>query len=161
MAGRFVSQKDINLFNTINKELVGDLKNGKDGIINQTVVLYKLSVEDTQVNMYGESSNGKSYLSGVSLACLIEAEDFDFNTDEFGPDLRQDATFSFQRDVLLDLDLVVEVGDVINWNFAHWEIRNVNENQLLGGQFEQNHSVICLAHLTRASHIGVERVRST
>ena len=65
MAGRFVSQKDINLFNTINKELVGDLKNGKDGIINQTVVLYKLSVEDTQVNMYGESSNGKSYLSGV------------------------------------------------------------------------------------------------
>ena len=109
MAGRFVSQKDINLFNTINKELVGDLKNGKDGIINQTVVLYKLSVEDTQVNMYGESSNGKSYLSGVRLACLIEAEDFDFNTDEFGPDLRQDATFSFQRDVLLDLDLLSSV----------------------------------------------------
>ena len=113
MAGRFVSQKDINLFNTINKELVGDLKNGKDGIINQTVVLYKLSVEDTQVNMYGESSNDKSYLSGVRLACFIEAEDFDFNTDEFGPDLRQDATFSFQRDVLLDLDVVVEVGDII------------------------------------------------
>ena len=109
MAGRFVSQKHINLFNTINKELVGDLKNGKDGIITQTVVLYKLSVEDTQVNMYGESSNGKSYLSGVRLACLIEAEDFDFNTDEFGPDLRQDATFSFQRDVLLDLDLLSSV----------------------------------------------------
>ena len=43
-------------------------------------------------------------------------EDFDFNTDEF-EDLRQDHTFSFQRDVLLDLDLVVEVGDVINWNY--------------------------------------------
>ena len=41
MAGRFVCQKDINLFNTIYKELVGDLMNGKDGIINQTVVLYK------------------------------------------------------------------------------------------------------------------------
>ena len=95
------------------------------------------------------------------MACLIEAEDFDFNTDEFGPDLRQDATFSFQRDVLLDLDVVVEVGDIINWNYAHWEIRNVNENQLLGGQFDQNHSVICLANLTRASHVGVERVRST
>ena len=160
MAGRFVSQKDINLFNTINKELVGDLKNGKDGIINQTVVLYKLSVEDTQVNMYGESSNGKSYLSGVRLACLIEAEDFDFNTDEFGPDLRQDATFSFQRDVLLDLDLVVEVGDVINWNDGYWEISSVNENQLIGGQTSYDHSVVCSTFLVRISNLNIERVRS-
>ena len=34
--------------------------------------------------MYGESSNGKSYLSGVRLALSDRSEDFDFNTDEFG-----------------------------------------------------------------------------
>ena len=62
---------------------------------------------------------------------------------------------------MLDLDLVVEVGDVINWNYWHWEIRNVNENRNVGGQFEQNHSVICLASPNSCCHIGVERVRST
>ena len=45
--------------------------------------------------MYGESSTGKSWKAGVTLKCLIDAEDFDFNTDEFGADRQQNASFSF------------------------------------------------------------------
>ena len=51
MAGRFLPQRDLNVFERVNKELIGDLQNGKDGIINQQVVLYKVSVQDTQTNM--------------------------------------------------------------------------------------------------------------
>ena len=39
MAGRFLPQRDLDVFTRVNKELIGDLKEGKDGIINQQVVL--------------------------------------------------------------------------------------------------------------------------
>ena len=39
MASRYYPQKDIDTFDRFNKELVGDLSTGKDGVINQTVVV--------------------------------------------------------------------------------------------------------------------------
>ena len=62
MAGRYYPQKDIDTFDKFNKELVGDLYSGKDGVINQEVVLYKISAYDTEVNMYGETANGKTFI---------------------------------------------------------------------------------------------------
>ena len=71
MAGRFLPQRDLNVFERVNKELIGDLRTGKDGIINQQVVLYKVSVQDTKTNMYGESSGGKRWKDGVNKALWI------------------------------------------------------------------------------------------
>ena len=112
MPSRFLSQKDRNFFTSVNRELVGNLKNEKDVIINQTCVLYRVSAADTPTNLYGESSAGKTYLKGVKLPCLIQADDFDFNTDEFGPDLRQTAQFWFEREYLTELSLVIDPVDV-------------------------------------------------
>ena len=61
MASRYYPQLDIDTFDRFNRELVGDLFNGKDGIINQEVIIYKLAVQDTRVNMYGETTSGKVY----------------------------------------------------------------------------------------------------
>ena len=36
----------------------------------------------------------------------------------------------------------------------------VNENQLIGGQTDFNHSVVCNTFLNRISHLNIERVRS-
>ena len=43
------------------KELVGEAVESKDGIISQEVVVYKISVQDTQTNVYGETVGGKVY----------------------------------------------------------------------------------------------------
>ena len=51
MGSRFYPQKDIDTFDKFNKELVGDLSSGKDGIIYQPVGIYNVSVYDTEVNM--------------------------------------------------------------------------------------------------------------
>jgi len=160
MPGRFLPQRDLDVFTRVNKELIGDIRLGKDGIINQQVVLYKVSVQDTQTNMYGEAAGGKKWKNGVKFACLVDAEDFDWNTDEFGPDDQQNASFHILRQSLIDLSLVPEIGDIIEWNWAYFEINTINENQLIGGQQDNNWSVTCGTFRTRFSNLNIERIRS-
>ena len=160
MATRYYSQNDRDFMDRVNNELVGDLTSNQDGIINQTIVIYQHSIQETSTNMYGEAAAGKLYKPGVEVASLITADDFDFNTDEFGPDLRQNATFAILRQSLIDADVRPELGDVIDWNLGHWEVSNMNENQLVGGDYNNNWSVVLSAFLVRRSNLQIERVRS-
>ena len=161
MAGRFLPQRDVDLITRVSRELVGDKQNNKDGIINQTVVVYKPSLQESSTNMYGEAAGGKKvYKNGVQMTALITADDFDFNQDEFGPDANQTATFSFLRQSFIDASMVLEIGDLIDWNYGYFEVGTINENQLVGGMFDQNLSVIASAFLIRKSSVQIERVRS-
>tara|TARA_B100000902_G_C26725041_1_gene628546 strand:- start:5 stop:490 length:486 start_codon:yes stop_codon:yes gene_type:complete len=160
MAGRFLPQRDRNFLERINKELVGDLKGAKDGIINQKIVIYKTSTYDTSTNMYGEAVGGKNFKQGVQLACIVEAQDFDYNTDEFGPDAQQDAQFHILRESLLELSLTPEIGDIVEWNYGFFEVNGILENQLIGGMQENNWSVTLNSHLSRQSFSNMSRIRS-
>ena len=53
MAGRFIRNRDLAFFDTVNKELLGDPKTGKDGVIDQIVHLYKVDAYETETNLYG------------------------------------------------------------------------------------------------------------
>ena len=155
MARRFFSDRDVNTFSTINKSLMGD-------VIGSTCIVYKISSEETQINVYGESTGmGKVYNPGVELDALIDSTDFDWNTDEFGPDAQQTVTFSFLRNNLIDKgNVVVEVGDIIEWNYAYFEVDVINENKLIGGNVDQNFDVIAETHMTRLSKLNIiERQR--
>ena len=160
MATRYYSQNDRDFMDRVNNELVGDLPSNQDGIINQTIVIYQHSIQETKTNMYGEAAAGKLYKPGVQTTALITADDFDFNTDEFGPDLRQNATFAILRQSLQDADVRPELGDIIDWNYGHWEVSNMNENQLVGGDYNKNWTVVLTAYLVRRSNLQIERVRS-
>ena len=161
MASRYYPQKDLDTIDKFNRELLGEPNIDKDGIINQTVIVYKVSVYDTESNMYGESAGGrKIYKNGVQMAALVTAEDFDFNQDEFGPSSNQTATFAFLRQSFIDASTVLEIGDLIDWNYAYFEVGSINENQLVGGMYDQNFSVVASAFLIRKSSVQIETVRS-
>ena len=161
MAGRFLPQRDVNLITRVTRELVGDKQNSKDGLINQECVVYKPSLQESAVNMYGEAAGGKKvYKNGVEMNALVAADDFDFNTDEFGPDAQQNVTFSFLRQSFIDASMVLEMGDLIDWNYGYFEVGSINENQLVVGQFDQNFSVVASTFLIIKSSIQIERVRS-
>ena len=161
MAARFLPQRDVDLITRVSRELVGDKQGNKDGLINQECVVYKPSLQESAVNMYGEAAGGKKvYKNGVQMNALVSADDFDFNTDEFGPDAQQNVTFSFIRQAFIDASMVLEIGDLIDWNYGYFEVGSINENQLIGGQFNQNFSVVASTFLIRKSSVQIERVRS-
>ena len=70
------------------------------------------------------------------------------------------ATFLFLRDSVLESNIVISLGGVINWNYAYFTISSLNENQLIGGMQNQNFSVIATGYLTRLSSLGIENVRT-
>ena len=161
MAGRFLPQRDVDLITRVSRELVGDKQGNKDGLINRECVVYKPSLQESAVNMYGEAAGGKKvYKNGVQMNALVSADDFDFNTEEFGPDAQQNVTFSFIRQAFIDASMVLEIGDLIDWNYGYFEVGSINENQLIGGQFNQNFSVVASTFLIRKSSVQIERVRS-
>lgn len=160
MASRFWPLRDTELAKRFNDELVGNAKDGKDGIIGQEVILYRVSVYETSTNMYGEADKGKVYEAGVKLSCIIEAGDFDWNNDEFGPDTRQEVSFYFQRDMLIDVNFRPDIGDIVSWNHGYFEINGTNENQLVGGDYNKNWSISCTAFLTRVSNLNIEETRA-
>ena len=160
MASRYWPTRDTNLAKRFNDELVGNLKDGSCGIIGQEVILYRVSTYETETNMYGEAGGGKVYEAGVKLSCIIDAQDFDFELNEFGPDSRQEATFSFQRDMLIDVNFRPDIGDIVSWNLGYFEITKTNENQLVAGDYNKNWTISCTANLTRISSLNIEQTRA-
>ena len=149
---RFALARDIKFFEGISRELV-------DAVIETTVVLYKLIIEDSKLNLYGESLS-KSYYQGVKCASVIQREDTSTNYEGFGSDQTQNVEFRFNRFTLKDIDFYPEIGDIIYHNEAYFEIDNVREDQLIAGRVEsgdgQNFSVICSTFMTRRSAIQTE-----
>jgi len=160
----FGSQKDFNVLSThISREILKD-------IVEQEIGYYKLSLNDTQANLYGEALN-KVYFNPVKLNCLITRGDQIVNVDEFGPDLGREASFAFIRQDLVDADTVPEVGDIVMWHEDYYEVDTVRENQLFvgrdssynltqyGNKFGSSVSIIVDCHLTRTDKVGITRAR--
>ena len=160
MASRYWPTRDTELAKRFNDELVGNLDKGDCGIIGQEIILYRVSTYETETNMYGESGGGKVYEAGVKLPCIIEAEDFDFEVNEFGPDARQEAQFHFQRDMLIDINFRPDIGDVVSWNLGYFEITKTNENQLVAGDYNKNWTISCTGTLTRINSLNIEQTRA-
>jgi hypothetical protein len=145
---RFTLSRDIKFFEGISRELV-------DTVIETAVVLYKLVIEDSKTNLYGESLN-KTYYQGVETTAVIERESSTAEYEGFGSDRNQSAEFRFNRFTLEDTGFYPEVGDIIFHNNAYFEIDNVREDQLIGGQVNNKFSIICSTFMTRRSTIQTE-----
>ena len=160
---RFGSDRDISLMVNIGRELLHD-------IIEQEVLYYKLSIEDLEVNLYGESLE-KTFFEALKLNCLITRRDQVINIDEFGPDLGREASFAFIRQDLVDKSIVPQVGDILKWHNDYYEVDLVRENQLFLGSdnnynlssytagFGRSISIIVDCHLTKADRVGIEDIR--
>ena len=159
MPQRYYGAKDLATIEKFNRELLGEPNIDDCGIIDQFVILYRTSVYETETNMYGESSDGKVYQQGVKLPCIVTAQDFEFDYTDFGADNKQNVSFAFQRAYLVEVDLKPEIGDIMKWNSGYFEVNTFNENQLVGGNFDNSHSIVVSAHLTRMPTTNLEEYR--
>ena len=75
----------------------------------------------------------------------------------------------FLRNAFTSKNLVPEVGDIIEWDKAYFEIDSMVDNQIVGGKdpdyslagemHGSSLSIICTTHMTRMSRLNIEDVR--
>ena len=147
---RFTLARDIRFFEGISRELV-------DAVVTTAVVLYKLIIEDSKTNLYGESLS-KTYYQGVDCNAMIQRGETQVVYEAFGADTNQITEFRFNRFTLQDKNIYPEIGDIIFHNDAYFEVDNVNEDQLIGGRTgdEEHFSIVCSTFMSRRSSIQTE-----
>ena len=146
----FIPQKEIQLIDSFNEELI-------DEIVGQSVDIYKINVENTEENLYGESTT-KYYDVGFRVNCLILYNEPEITQDEFGTDLNASVEMYFQRENLSSgsLNFYPEIGDIVDWNDFYWEINGTTEPQLFAGHPAFKHQIKATAHRARLSSLQIE-----
>ena len=146
----FIPQKEFDLINQMNEELI-------DEIVGQSVDIYKVNVERTEDNVYGEST-AKYYDIGFRVNCLIDYTEPEVIQDEFGSDTNSNITMYFQRENLASgsLNFYPESGDIVDWNDFYWEINGTTEPQLFAGHPNFKHNIVATAHRSRLSSLQIE-----
>ena len=159
----FGGSRDINLFHTINSELLKD-------IIQTEVAYYKFALEQTTANVYGEAV-GKNYFEPLKIACLINRTDQDWSSDDFGSDVNQVIDFRFLKDELRDINLVPEIGDLLLFRNNFYEVDTRIENQLVLGRdpdyaistettdFGDSFSITINTHISRVDKLNLIPLR--
>tara|TARA_Y100000361_G_scaffold148326_1_gene160996 strand:+ start:358 stop:822 length:465 start_codon:yes stop_codon:yes gene_type:complete len=144
----FTPRNDIKLFDAINEELI-------DELVGQTVDIYKVNLDDTESNLYGESTS-KTFDVGFRVNCLIQFNEPETTMNEFGSDTNASIELYFHRNSLKDTDFFPEIGDIVDWNQFYWELNSVTEPQLVSGHQNFRHQIKATAHRARLSSLQIE-----
>ena len=159
----FGGSRDVSLFHNLNKELIND-------IIQTEVAYYKFALEQTTVNVYGEAP-GKNYYEPLKVACLIDKQDQAWSSDAFGSDVNQTIGFRFLKQLLQDINLVPEVGDLLLFKNNFYEVDSRVENQFILGKdpnyaistettgFGKSFSILLNTHISRVEKLNLIPLR--
>jgi hypothetical protein len=150
---KFMLDRDLQLFRSFARELV-------DTVIQNTCVLFKINLNETKVNIYGESTN-KTWHPGIELFVLIDKEPETAVYEGFGADNQQSITFKFDRLLCEERNAYPEIGDVIYFDDSYYEIDNTNEIQFVGGlpgeSSDRNWSIVCSTFMVSKSNLNIEQ----
>lgn len=169
MCALFGRQRDISLFRHLNRELLHN-------IITQQVAFYKVNIEKTKANIYGEAKEGRFFSEPTLFNCLIKRGDPHFEDTDLNKNFNRTNTFYFLKDDLIDNNVYPELGDVIFYYGDYYGIEQINDNQLTVGkdpthnyatnplnpaleEFGWSVSIGCVASYIPADKLGISKER--
>ncbi len=169
MCALFGRSRDVSLFRSLNREFL-------HRIISQQIAFYKVDLEKTTSNLYGESNGTKRFSEPTLLNCLIKRNIPDIKDTEIGNDYSRSNVFFFLFDDLIDARIYPEQGDIIYYYGDYYEIEKPYRNQLFVGKdpdynyasnplnselenFGWKVSLGCVAHYCSPEKVGLEQGR--
>ena len=123
----FTGVRDWSLMRNFNREVMGN-------IITQQCAIYQFKLEETKVNIYGESAEEKYYNGPFLFNVLMDRGDQDFSLNNEGVQFDQSINFYFLRDEKKKKDVVPRVGDIILFEEGYYGVQSTIANQYWGGK---------------------------
>ena len=123
----FGRSRDVSLVNKLNRELLGN-------VITQQASFYKYKLEETKVNLYGESAGEKYYDGPFIFNCLIDRDPQQYGETEEGIFFNQRFNFFFFRQDLKDALVEAEIGDIILYQEGYYGVHSTVDNQYWTGK---------------------------
>lgn len=95
--------------------------------MNMDVKYYKINLESTKTNMYGEALE-KWYYPPLEVKCIIERAEIVNGDDEFGVTVSNDIVVKIPRSSLETYGFFPEVGDIVMDREKMYEINSIDQN---------------------------------
>jgi hypothetical protein len=131
---------------------------------NMNVGYFKINLEETKTNMYGESLE-KWYFSGVNVRCTIDRGVIANTLDEFGVDLTNTITVNIPRALLQSYNFMPEVGDLVFDREKYYEVNSIDSQFItMPGTGASNGNLgtagqvityVLICHLTRTTKLNI------
>ena len=131
----FTGKKERDLVKQINDELI-------ERVIGQAILYYPISMEHTKFHsLYGEAIE-KSFYPPIRVHVLVDWEDYETTTDNFGVDRISTITVKFHKKRLTeDQNLFVRIGDFVYYDGDYYEIVETRGSKRLFGQDGQKYEI--------------------
>jgi hypothetical protein len=157
----FGTMRDAKFLASINKEII-------NAVVDTEIEFYKLILDTTESNIYGESDS-KSYYDSILLPCIITKDDKSSTMDDYGHSYTRTLTFGVSRDLVERAGFYPEAGDIVFWDNEYYELDSIDANKYFVGKNPEtwpngdSHgysvSIMCNAHATRQTPLGIKNLR--
>lgn len=162
----FTSHRDAGFLLGVNKEIM-------HGFSSVEVAVYKLDLQQTDVNIY-EESNNKAYRPPVRLFAQIRFDEKSIAGEDL-IDYTQTLGVGFLINDLKTAEIFIEEGDIIEYDSGFYQVDQVSEPKGWAGRRPDamigisedkwnlhgyDISVVAECHLTRTNNLNIVEVRT-
>lgn len=144
----FVGEKEINFFNSINKELI-------QRVIAQKVIYYSVSEKHTKRNELYDEAISKVVYTPVEVNALVLYKDPVQNADKFSIDTVYSLEVYLHLHELEERNLIPREGDFLSYGNVVYEIEKLTQPQLTFGQINEKVMVKAECRVSRKSQFEV------
>lgn len=137
--GKYLKDKQLALFRSVSQQLLQHW-------MNVQILYFKMNIQDTKVNIYGQTIGPKQFYKGMRIPGIIQHNPTQFQFMEAF--VTNTTNFKFLKSTLQKFNLFPQMGDYIVWDDSTWQIGNVTSQQLIGNDIDTQWSYVCQSTLT-------------
>ncbi len=150
----FLGQKEADFFSDLTKEIIKD-------VAGQKIFYYTIREDLSDVHDVYEESMHKIFNPPIELECLVEWQQSEVKTTQFGHEqIKVINAYLHDRD-LIDRNLNIRQGDYISYGEFFFEITSLFKDKIVYGQVERAVSMKLIAKQTRIEHIFKDAIGPT
>jgi len=129
MARLFITPRELDFISDITKEVIKDVS-------GQKIYYYRARADKSNVNSLYQEAIQKVFDPPIEIEALVEWNEFEQTTTNFGIDAKNNVTAMVHYRDLLDKGLSVRMGDFFSYGPAFYEVVQATQISKIYGQVE-------------------------